>query len=319
MSERTQWHPLLAQFLKHDYGDKLYIRDAVPLGKMPLEMDLLIKPKAPIDSLPYPFNHIGKTTIGEFKSPEDTANWKAVTQIEGYACLYQRLNVIKDREQITLWLIASEFTKSFNEPPCDYIDNLTQIGEGLKSGYLHKFPIYLIELSTLPITLHTIPLLLVYGGDSEREKEIIRFVIKYRAELQEYLEFLPLHAQAFKEVLNEMDTKYLYEMDIDWEAMGDAIGIVARRIGAEKIINAIGTEKAIGAIGTEKAIEAIGTEKAIEAIGTEKAIEAIGAEKAIEAIGREKILDSMLDNLTPEEIERITEQLNIKSHSQRKS
>ena len=59
MSERTQWHPLLAQFLKHDYGDKLYIRDAVPLGKMPLEMDLLIEPLAPIDSLPYPFNHIG--------------------------------------------------------------------------------------------------------------------------------------------------------------------------------------------------------------------------------------------------------------------
>ena len=227
---------------------------------------------------------VGKTTIGEFKSPEDTANWKAVTQIEGYACLYQRLNAIKDRERITLWLIASEFTKSFNHPPCDYIDNLTQIGEGLESGYLHKFPIYLIDLSTLPITLHTIPLLLVYSGDSEREKEIIRFIIKHRAELQEYIEFLPLHIEAFEEVLNEMDTKHLLEMDINREALGRTIEIMAR------------------------------------VFGTEKVIDAIGREKAIDAIGREKILDSMLDNLTPEEIERITEQLNlIKSHSQHES
>jgi len=39
----------------------------IPLGEMPIEMDLLFEPNVPIASLPYPYNLLEPRTIGEFK------------------------------------------------------------------------------------------------------------------------------------------------------------------------------------------------------------------------------------------------------------
>ena len=83
------WHPLLAQFLKEDYGDRLEIKDSVKIGKMPLELDILITPSVPTEELPYPFNYLGGTTIAELKGPGGTATHREITQVEIYGCLYQ--------------------------------------------------------------------------------------------------------------------------------------------------------------------------------------------------------------------------------------
>jgi len=169
---------------------------------MPLELDILIFPSIPTEELPYPFNYLGKTTIAELKGPGDTAAWREIAQVENYGCLYQlRKAKIKNRSKITLWLIASKFSSTFNQPPSDYIDNLTEIGDGVKKGFLAKFPIYLIDLGELPITLHTIPLLMVYKGDEKREKEIFKFFIEHCQELRKYSYFIStLHAEVLKEV-----------------------------------------------------------------------------------------------------------------------
>jgi len=42
---RRQWHPLLAQFLREDYSDRLKIRDSLKLGKMPSKLFLFLKEK----------------------------------------------------------------------------------------------------------------------------------------------------------------------------------------------------------------------------------------------------------------------------------
>ena len=164
-----QWHPLLAQFLRHSLSDQIQIQDSISLGQMPLEMDLLFQPSVPIQSLPYPYNYLGQFTIGEFKGAGDTANWATIAQIESYACLYQMQQKIIDRNQITLWVIASKFAGNF---PL-YIDDLTPIGPGVQRGTLAHFPIYQIDLATLPITPAPFPLLMVYKG--AREREIVQF------------------------------------------------------------------------------------------------------------------------------------------------
>ena len=259
-TEKTQWHPFLVQFLRHDYKEKLVIKEAFKLGKMPLEMDMLIQPKVPSQLLPYPFNCLAETTLVEFKGPGDEADWKAVSQIEGYACLYQRREKIEDRREITLWIVANKFAENFNQFPCDYIDNLTQIGKGVSSGELTRFSICLIDLGKLPITVYTIPLLMVYKDNPEREKEIIRFVIKHYGVLKEYLEFLStLHIKAYKEVLADMNIKNLHELDLDWEEIYDFLGFVIHSVGDEKAI-----EKIIQTAGPEKVIESIGIEKVEE-------------------------------------------------------
>jgi hypothetical protein len=254
----------------------LEVKDSVKIGKMPLELDILIFPAVPTEKLPYPFNYLGETTIAELKGPGGAATFREIAQVENYGCLYQlRKAKIKDRGKITLWLITSKFSSTFNQPPGDYIDNLTQIGDGVEKGSLAKFPIYLIDLGKLPITLHTIPLLMVYKGDEKREKEIIRFFIEHYQELRRYSHFFStIHTKRLKEVLEEMDLRNLRGLDLDIPAI----------------------------------IDLLGKERLIETIGLSNVIETAGQEKVIETIGWEKALEVILSNLTKEQIKKMIEQ-----------
>ncbi len=288
------WHPLLAQFLREDYGGRLDVRDSVKLGEMPLELDILLSPRVPVISLPYPFNYLGQTTIAELKGPSDTATWEDLAQLEGYACLYQRRDKkVRDRSQITLWLIASKYSSTFNQPPENYIDNLTKIGDGVSGGEIARFPIYLIDLGLLPITLHTIPLLIVYKGDPEREREIAAFFVKHYQQLRKYTYFFwRLHYKPLREVLGEMDLSDLRELDLDWPAIADLFEFLV--------------EKQI--IGVDKLVEKVGTEKVIQAIGVDKLVEKAGTEKVIQTIGREKFFATLFPNLTKEQMQEFIEQ-----------
>ena len=233
-----QWHPLLAQFLQHYLSDQIQIRDSIPLGQMPLEMDLLFQPSVPIQSLPYPYNHLGQPTIGEFKGAGDTANWATIAQIESYACLYQMQQKITDRNQITLWVIASKFASSFSL----YIDNLMLVGAGVQRGTLAHFPIYQIDLATLPITPVNLPLLMVYKG--AREREIVQFFLEHYQEFREMSHFIKtLHPQALKEVLRDMNLESLRGFDLDLSA-------ILELFPPEKVIQAIGWEKIIQNLDT---------------------------------------------------------------------
>ena len=230
-----QWHPLLAQFLRHSLSDQIQIQDSIPLGQMPLEMDLLFQPSVPIQSLSYPYNYLGQFTIGEFKGVGDMANWATIAQIESYACLYQMQQKIVDRSQITLWVIASKFASNFSL----YIDDLVPIGPGVQRGTLAHFPIYQIDLATLPITLATLPLLMVYKGDLAREREIVQSLVEHYHELGEMRNFISiLHPQAIKEVLAAMNLESLRGFDLDLPA-------ILELFPPEKVIETIGWEKII--------------------------------------------------------------------------
>jgi len=242
------WHPFLSQFIRNDYGGRLDVKDSVKLGEMPLEMDILIKPLVPVDKLPYPFNHLGETTIADLKGPEDTAIWDDLAQIEGYGCLYQRRKGIRirDRSKITLWLIASKFSRTFNQPPENYIDALTPIGKGVSSGEIARFPIYIIDLENLPITLATFPLLMVYKGTLERQKEIVVFFVEHYQELERYARFIStIHSETLKEVSKTMDLSSLRGFDLNLPAIIDLFG-------TEKVIDTI-----IETTGRERILEKI--------------------------------------------------------------
>ena len=146
---------------------------------------------------------------------------------------------------------------------------------GVKKGLLAKFPIYLIDLGKLPITLHTIPLLIVYKGDDEREKEIIKFFIEYYQELKRYSHFFStIHTQALKEVLDEMDLRNLRGLDFDVPAI----------------------------------INLLGKKKLIETIGREEVLETIGLDNVIETAGQENVLAIIFPDLTKEQIKELLEQ-----------
>jgi hypothetical protein len=249
------WHPLLAQFLTHYFSDRIHIQDSVPLGEMPLEMDLLLIPSIPIALLPYPFNYLGPRTIGEFKGPGDSANWETVSQLESYACLYQMREKIPSRDEITLWVIASEFSESF----FPLIDNLTPIGEGVQQGTLSRFPIYQIDLETLPITVATFPMLMVYSGNEEREKEIVQFFIEHYQEFRELGFFIEtLHPIALKEVLQSMNIESLRGFDLDFPA-------IVRLFGKERFIQTIGQKEILQTMDAKEILQNL-THEQMEAL-----------------------------------------------------
>ncbi|MFQ6044467.1 MAG: hypothetical protein ACE5PV_26750 [Candidatus Poribacteria bacterium] len=100
----------------------------------------------------------------------------------------------------------------------------------------------------MPITLHTIALLMVYKGDEEREREIVRFFIEHYQELRRYSHFFStLHTRAFKEVLDEMDLRNLRGLDLDLPAIIDLFG-------KEKVIETIGLDKVVETAGREKVL-----------------------------------------------------------------
>ena len=53
------FRPKLAHFLRQDCAEKLDVRDEVPLGEMPLRLDLLIIRRDPDANLPFPMCHLG--------------------------------------------------------------------------------------------------------------------------------------------------------------------------------------------------------------------------------------------------------------------
>jgi hypothetical protein len=96
------WHPLLAQFLRWHYGDRLRIEEEVPLGEMPPRLDILFIRREREGELPYPFNHLGPTTIVEYKGPLDAAGHADLVKLEAYALLYQWQEDEWKRSELTL-------------------------------------------------------------------------------------------------------------------------------------------------------------------------------------------------------------------------
>jgi hypothetical protein len=251
---RTYWHPLLTQAIRQHYGDLLEVEDAIKLSHLPLEMDLLIRPKVAVDTLPEPLNHLGNQTIVELKGPRDSVSWETVAQIEAYACLYQRDKGIRDRRELTLWIIGSQFLEDFNQPPLDYIDQLETIGPGIQRGFLAKFPVVVIHLDELPINESTFPLTLLFQGDSEqdkaREREVIEYFVDHYSQLREYLEIVTIsHSPMFKEVL-AMRKIMVDGFEID-------LPVLVELFGWERVFQGVTTEEIVNRIGWEPLLQEI--------------------------------------------------------------
>src|SRR5689334_11734297 len=76
---RTWWHPLLANFLRWQLGGRYDVRDEVPVGQKPLQIDVLLLRKEQ-GELPEPARRVlaglaerlNERTLVELKSPSDT-------------------------------------------------------------------------------------------------------------------------------------------------------------------------------------------------------------------------------------------------------
>jgi hypothetical protein len=175
------------------------IQEEVNLGDLPLRADLLIIRRDPIVPLPYPFNHLGATTLVEFKGPDDSAGQADLLQLESYGLLYQQRTKLARRSELTLWLVASSLARGVSQRDGAYLTRAQRVGPGVRAGSLDRFPTCLVNLNELPISGETLPLLMVSRGPQERA--VVEFLVDHRKEYAEYAHHLfAMHKKVFTEV-----------------------------------------------------------------------------------------------------------------------
>ena len=251
------WHPYLAQLMRLSYDDKLRIEEEVPLGEMPLRLDILLCPRVLVQELPFPFCYLGGQTIAEYKGPDDTGEHSDLVQLEIYALMYQRRKELWQRREITLWLLASDFDEEMSLPNGAHIENEHQVGKSVRfahrrlrltvlGGTLDGFPIFLIDLNEIPLNDDTIPLVLVSKG--KREQELVEYMIEHHQRLGKYMPYLVwLHSEKFEEVL-EMRELTLEEIGVDLDRVIRLLG------GEEKVIRSLDPEKVLQHLDERRAM-----------------------------------------------------------------
>ncbi|MCS6858750.1 MAG: hypothetical protein NZT92_00350 [Abditibacteriales bacterium] len=239
------WHPLLAQFLQQAYGDRLIIEEEVNLGETPLRIDLVIK-RARRVALPYPFNHLGERTLLSYCGPNNPATWEDLVKLEAYALLYQIREKIRARCDVTLWLVASRFTRNVSEQRGAHLAQARRRGDGVLGGNLDGFPTCLINLNDLPVNEATLPLVLAARGKVERTTA--EYLIDHPALHPRYLlPFARLHSAVLLEVLT---MKEMTPEQLGWTE--DLIQRWIQWLGEERILRTLGEERVLHTLGEER-------------------------------------------------------------------
>jgi hypothetical protein len=116
---RTWFHPLLVALLRWQLGSHYEIKEEVPIGTKPLQIDILLLHKKKGDlpahaqsMLAGLVEHLGEYTLIEFKSPSDTLRVGDLHTFLAYALLYRAQNdALLEVGKLHLVVIAPRLTR----------------------------------------------------------------------------------------------------------------------------------------------------------------------------------------------------------------
>jgi hypothetical protein len=120
---RTWWHPLLASVLRWQLGSHYHLLEEVPVGRKPLQIDLLLLEKGQGDLPAYArqilaglVERLGELTLIEFKSPSDALQAGDFQTFLAYALLYRAQNQpLLEPGKLHLLVVAPRLTRPYRE------------------------------------------------------------------------------------------------------------------------------------------------------------------------------------------------------------
>lgn len=193
-----------------------------------------------------------------------------------YALLYQQREDIWQRRDLTLWLLANEFTDDISLSGGAQINDMQEIGIGVRGGTLDGFPIFLIDLGVLPVSGATLPLVMAAKG--ENEQSLVEFLLDNHAEYASYIGYLiELHGDMLMEVLM-MRQMTAEEIGLDMETVIRFLKFYSDDKVKEGLRKLYGDEKIIQWIGEERAMEGL-----MRRVGEERAMK-----KLAQMVGEER-------------------------------
>jgi len=114
--------------------------------------------RVPLAILPFPFDYLGKTTLVQYKGPDDTADQSALVKLVIDALMVQRREGQWMRSDYTSWVIASSFGRNLSMTGGAEILIQDSPGPDVRRGMVDGFPICLVDLNDVPVTADTLPL-----------------------------------------------------------------------------------------------------------------------------------------------------------------
>ncbi|MHA1271125.1 MAG: hypothetical protein ACTSPY_15130 [Candidatus Helarchaeota archaeon] len=243
------WDALFKQILTKELKE-FDIRTDVPVGKLPLKIDLVvIRPEKTHKTkvLSSFISYLSKINIIEFKSTHDSILKTDLTKLLGYVGLYCNNNGlgIQDLNKIGAWYIIPHKPKFFNSL------NKIKKDNGIYKLYF-TFPFYIIIIDQLPNKYENIPFLLF--SSKERLYDVLRLIIREKS-LQRYLSIsYLLYPKVMKKLASEEDY-YTYK------EIQENIKYAVNELGIKNVIEAVGLKEVIEAVGLKEVIEAVGLDK----------------------------------------------------------
>jgi hypothetical protein len=156
---RTWWHPLLANLLRWQLGSHYHLEEEVPIGKKPLQIDLLLLlkeqgelPDSARRILAGLVEYLGERTLVEFKGPSDTLRAGDFQTVLAYALLYRAQNdPLLAPNKLHLLVIAPRLTRPYEEEMrvLDVEPIKEQPGIWCLRGGVVAHPMWLLETEVL--------------------------------------------------------------------------------------------------------------------------------------------------------------------------
>ncbi len=124
---RTWWHPLLAGFLRWQLGSHYDVREEVPVGKKPLQIDFLLLHETQGELSDHArtllaglTEYLNEYTLVELKSPSDTLRARDFRTLLAYALLYcsQQQETIEPARMTLIVIGRKKVSGPFSESHC---------------------------------------------------------------------------------------------------------------------------------------------------------------------------------------------------------
>lgn len=243
--ERKQWHPVLVDGLRYLLPGVFHIDPEHGLAALPTRVDAMLMRQVQGRALPFPYNHLGAVTLMELVSPGEWVTWREVSKLCVDGLLHRLSEDIEDTAHVSLWLVASRMSAAFLDGLTEELGPVEQIAPGLWQTRHMRSPLVVVHLHDLPLTVETLPFLMVYRGP--REREIAAFVLEHGFEQPFFVEQTAFfHRKVLEEVLA------MKGMSIEaYRDIADLQGVILY-YGKRNLIDEIGEEEFIRGIGEER-------------------------------------------------------------------
>jgi hypothetical protein len=227
---RTWWHPLLAGFLRWQLGEHYEVREEVPVGKKPLQIDILLLhktqgelPEAARRMLAGLVQFLNEYTLLELKSPSDTLRAGDFQTLLAYALLYRaQNNPLLDPSRLTLIVIAPRLTAPYRRELnlLGVTSRQEQPGIWRLEGGLLGHSAWLLETSELADPQH--PVLTLFSPEFLRDRVHIYQTLR-QAGYTELVGYMFQQIEQFKSQGEEFAMQHFGSEDEMWQVMRDIV------------------------------------------------------------------------------------------------